>query len=155
MWILKFYDSKQGGLVEIKADTLREVYYELGEHVDDMQPTFREEMKISMLPEFQYEVYKKYVDEGNDDAAEAYFDKYREKMTERDYLYSILEDLSANALDNYRLDKEGNYYLDDIDLFKTLDYKRQQLVLDWLKVNNKLHFEGFSSRHYVKNKQFY
>lgn len=155
MWQIAFYDRRLGEVVQKSGETLKDLYYEVAMHVDEMQPTFREESKVGQKTDFNYDKYLEYVDLGDKRSADNYYEKYKQTLTEEDYYDCIFEDLEGMGVKVVNFGKEGRYYLDSISRFDEIGYKRERLVIDWLKANGKLGQEVFTGRYYTKNKKFH
>lgn len=156
MWVLKFYNDRKGRAEEIRDNTLRGIYYDLGMILDSMQPTFHEEMCLYEKPFYSQEKYDKLESRGDDSEID-YYNKMLEKLTEEDYLDCIRDSLDGAGYDkcDYTLRHTSRYYLDDIEQWGYLRYNALYCILDYLKHHNKLYYEDFSQKWYVKNKRYY
>lgn len=156
MWILKFYNDRKGRAEKIEGSTYKEVYHELGWVLDSMQPTIQEELCLRGKPYFSQEKYDKLESRGDDSEID-YYNKMLEKLTEEDYLDCIRDSLDGAGYDkcDYTLRHTSRYYLDDIEQWSYLRYNALYCILDYLKHHNKLYYEEFSQKWYVRNKVFY
>lgn len=156
MWVLEFYNGSKGRVEEIRDSTLKGVYYDLGMLLDSMQPTFHEEMRLNEKPFYSQERYNKLASRGDNSEIE-YYNKMLEKLTEEDYLNCIRDSLEGAGYgkSHYTLKNTSRYYLDDIEQWGDLSYNVTYCILDYLKHYNKLYYEDFSQKWYVKNKRYY
>lgn len=156
MWVLEFYNGRKRRVEEIRDSTLKGIYYDLGMLLDSMQPTFYEEMCLNEKPFYSQERYDKLASRGDNSEIE-YYNKMLEKLTEEDYLDCIRDSLEGAGYDkrDYTLKHTSRYYLDDIEQWGDLSYTVTYCILDYLKHYNKLYYEDFSQKWYVKNKRYY
>lgn len=156
MWVLEFYNDRKGRTEEIRDNTLRSIYYDLGMILDSMQPTFHEEMCLYEKPFYSQEKYDKLESRGDDFEID-YYNKMLEKLTEEDYLDCIRGSLDGAGYDkcDYTLRHTSRYYLDDIEQWGDLRYNAMYCILDYLKHYNKLYYEDFSQKWYIKNKRYH
>lgn len=156
MWVLEFNNGRKRRVEEIRDSTLKGVYYDLGMLLNSMQPTYHEEMCLNEKPFYSQERYDKLVSKGDDSEID-YYNKMLDKLTEEDYLDCIRNSLEGAGYDkrDYTLKHTSRYYLDDIEQWGDLSYNVTYCILDYLKHYNKLYYEDFSQKWYVKNKRYY
>ncbi|AME09293.1 MULTISPECIES: hypothetical protein [Gemella] len=81
---LKFKHRGYNRLVEIQGDTFQEMYYELNQMLNSMEPTFQEDRFIEDLEQFDNEYYKKLFEEDSEKANE-YWNLMKKFICEGNY----------------------------------------------------------------------
>lgn len=152
---LKFKHRGYNRLVEIQGDTFQEMYYELNQMLNSMEPTFQEDRFIEDLEQFDNEYYKKLFEQDPERANE-YWELMKEFICEGNYKDFIDDIFYGQDIKDYLIQYHNVYYFDEIVEYYNLKYSYKDLD----RMNKKLLSTGkvkedFNGRLYTEDIKLY